>query len=384
MAVATGVRHAAWQAFSIGELPSITQWAAQHDLVFLPTDTGHNPGNYTAKLSTDGPTNHVWGVFVKPDRLSTVLPFKNDEHRGDWLGYPECCRKHYANTWGQGQVDSTWEQLQNTPSNQLTPAHTMLRWMGIRLVSHMPCSWSCNPSQHIAAVNYDLGIKMGYGDEMRLMQDVLRWPVNYSRVFGIAQIETPALRLSTRTDWTPEMQRWKSAYGHYEKPTEELWTDNGYSNPDDMRTAHKLLAATAVNELPQNARVMDLGCGNALLLRRLKQLRPDIKIGGVEYRKDVIGRIPPMIGKWYQGDLGTVNWLDWNPTVILVSGERLREMSDTVREKFVQDLDGVPVVLIYNYSDSKIPLPEMVQAAGIKHFKLLTKTPTVTVGKQCR
>lgn len=381
LSVAKGLRPAAWQFVTPNELIEATQWAHRHGLMVIPTNTAGDAGNY----STTGVagSSMIRIVYTHPDRYKKILPWTNDDHIGEYLGFPRCCRHHFKQTWGAGQVDSTWEQWQNTrDKSPIGLAHTMLRWMGIRLVPHMPCAFDCLPSNLQAAKMYDLGCDNGYQDSMLLIKEVLNWSFEWSRLFGIAKITTPALRITTRTDWTPTLDTFKWA-GTYNKPDATLWKDNGFSDPDAMESRHDILLTSLAEELPAKAFVCDLGCGNGLLLRRLKLKRGDVKIGGIEVDPAVVKRIPALSGTWHAGRIQDVlPRYSRYPDAVLLNPGRLREMTNDERIDTIIALHGVRQVFCYAYGDwtEKETLEELVASVLPGTLRMLQKTPGVSVG----
>lgn len=81
-------------------------------------------------------------------------------------------------------------------------ANILWRWMGVRAVPHLPCSFSCPGTVALAARLLQVGCDAGYEEEMDWIEQILRWPVGWSALHGIAEIKTPVVKVSTRTDAT--------------------------------------------------------------------------------------------------------------------------------------------------------------------------------------
>jgi hypothetical protein len=375
LSVLEGVREAAWQNVNTSELIEATQWAHYRGLLVVPTNTTGQAGSYSAQQSQG--TDIVRIVYVRPENYAKVLPWVGDHHIGEMLGFPPCCRVAFRETWGKGQVDSTHEQFTNTTG--LTYIHTLFRWMGIRTVPHMPCSHNCEQSIALEKSLQMVAQKYGYGEQFRLINEVQGWPVKWSRLFGIVELVSPALKITTRSDWTPTLQKFEKA-GRYIKPIAGIWEENGYSNPETMREAHSTLLYSLKDSLPQNARVVDLGCGNGLLLKRLRMHRPDITIGGVDINKTAIEHAG--LGRWKVGKIQECQWTTWKPDVVLVTPGRLTEMTPEDAELTRGALASVPQVFLYSYADTltKGNLEHLATQAGFPHIQMLTKTPLVSVG----
>lgn len=380
LSVVEGLRKAAWQFLSISELPSNVQWAHQHGLVCVPVYATHQSNQYSSSGSSQGHINTIRVVFVRKEDYEDVLPFTQDDKIGEWLGYPSCCRDAFNNTWVKGQVDSTYEQSRTDTT--YIEASTMLRWMGVRFVPHLPCTFGCEASAKLGLAFEALGKKHGYLEQMMVVREAQNWPAKWSRWHGIAEIEFPALKIVTRTDYTPALEQFTyNSKGTYVKPSADLWKDNGYSGPESMRGAHSQLIAILKDKLPLHTRLLDLGCGNGHLLRRLTIHRPDVKIAGIDKNAAAITRTPMLHGKWWSGDIQSLVWKDWNPQAVLVSPVRFTEMDAEDASNTRAILRTVPQVFLYNYHDNqKESLEKVANDAGFPKIQTLCKTPLVTVG----
>jgi hypothetical protein len=138
----------------------------------------------------------------------------DDNAIGQYLGYPVCCRAFFRQVVAHaGWLDPTWPRAANSIGNgglqrtldvQLTPELNLF-WgpLGIRLVPHVPCSYGCDAARALALAFVATGRRAGYTSELDHALDVMRWPVEWSALHGIAEIKTPVVKLSTRTDATP-------------------------------------------------------------------------------------------------------------------------------------------------------------------------------------
>ncbi len=137
----------------------------------------------------------------------------DDEQIGQLLGYPTCCHHFYHRVWvDEGLIDTTWPMARGATSlngeQQLEvtgppEANILWRWMGVRAVSHLPCRFDCQPTVELGQKLIDVGRSNGYGQEMDWLLEILSWPVEWSALHGIAEIKTPILKVSARTDATP-------------------------------------------------------------------------------------------------------------------------------------------------------------------------------------
>lgn len=389
--VVAGIRPAAFINVRPEELVSATTWAREHGILCVPYTTSsattHSYSSTSSSLVPGKPFEYRV-LYVRPEYYAQTN-CSTDGALGELLGYPSCCRQSFDQTWGKGRVDSTWEQTQfGSATGGPIGSNTLLRWMGIRLVSHMPCTFQCEPSSVIGKQMFELGLARGYFDEMMLIREVLQWPVEWSRLFGIAELITPGLKISTRSDWTPTKDMFTRA-GTYNKPVKKWWTQNGFSSAESMRSAHQLLAGGMIDALPQNARVLDLGCGNGELLRRLARHRPDVAIAGVDINSDAIYAASVSFdklgipSKFWNASIETAPWSEWNPTVVLYTPGRLLEMTIENATQIRQQLRRIPLQFVYSYGDSLKhgSLNVLCQQAKLPElFEPVVKTPDVEMG----
>jgi hypothetical protein len=218
----------------------------------------------------------------------------------DWigrlLGYPDCCIKFFQKVWVEEKGnDTTWQMAQNAASilgmyrdepNRLdiepcNPQNNILmRWMGPRMVSHLPCSFNCAPSIEIGNRNWARLNEFNVSESMWLRQ-ILDWPMEWSALHGIAEIRTPILKIMTRTDATAEKLtvRWMGRsyppegarglsfpYRGQAPRIVDMWTENGFTSLGAMIDAHQTLAKIVPSGIET---ALDLGCGNGELLKRI-------------------------------------------------------------------------------------------------------------------
>jgi Methyltransferase domain len=248
---------------------------------------------------------------------------------GQLLGYPECCRACFSNIYGREKwqdptvsialgvarsVDATSFEVVGSPA-----CNVFLRAVGVRAVPHLPCHFSCDASTELAARFADLARQLGHEEEIRWTIDILSWPLEWSALHGIAEVKTPVFKLTTHTDATAEryVVRWTTPDGQYppegasgrvfpyrpptrppipaslgfrrglaEKirqssgensrasPVDNLATsefaDNGFMTRAAMQRSHDaLIGLLRKANCKFASHVIDLGCGNGVLVGRI-------------------------------------------------------------------------------------------------------------------
>jgi len=222
----------------------------------------------------------------------------------------------------------------------------LLRWVGIRLVSHLPCSHECKATEKIARSNVELGKKLGYGNEINEIIELLSMPIRYSALHGIAEITTPFCKIMTRTDATKT--EWKLRTEDLSK----VYTLNGFKSFDSMEAAHQNILNAIGHCLPSDL-IMDLGCGNGLLLRKIKDIHKCMVVG-VDTNREAAKfahdnyNIEVMVA-----DIKEYNeWAGHNPLIILLSYNR-------IKEGFILHPDTVVgSVILYSYDNDYIEVPD--------------------------
>lgn len=181
---------------------------------------------------------------------------------GRMLGFPDCCREFFARAWAgtsdrditpaMGSVDGPWQ------------ANTMLRWLGVRLVPHLPCSADC--AKTIANAEGYLAMGARLGIDLGPLETLLRLPVTHDTLNGVVIVSTPHFRFMAGGSEAPFSA---ARPGQPAEPREpETWTDNGFGSMAAMDRAHSVVMDVA-GEIRS---ALDLGAGDGRLLWRLARL----------------------------------------------------------------------------------------------------------------
>jgi SAM-dependent methyltransferase len=250
---------------------------------------------------------------------------------GRLLGYPPCCFAFFRRVWvDEGMIDTTWPMAVATVgagngaravSVQGPPeANILWRWMGVRAVPHLPCRFDCEATVAFGRRLLEVGRAAGYADEVTWLLEILRWPVEWSALHGIAEILTPVLKVSSRTDATatryvvqrpgdrypvegarglkfpfpvpggvpytqsPAFRRALDHAAARVPPTPDWYaSDNGFDSVAAMDAAHMPLVAAAARVLGDaGGDVLDLGCGNGALLAKIRAAAPGAVPFGID------------------------------------------------------------------------------------------------------
>jgi hypothetical protein len=103
------------------------------------------------------------GALADVAALKHAIDAGDDGSMGRLLGFPACCIAFFRTTWVEDAcVDTTWAMAAGSASadesgRQIeidadTPfqANILWRWMGVRAVPHLPCSFTCRVTVEFA------------------------------------------------------------------------------------------------------------------------------------------------------------------------------------------------------------------------------------------
>lgn len=446
-----GGRRAALRVVAEGELGSLRAELSRRQLAMLPLQGLRQSRNYSAALAPcqTGQPDAYWYVIGLQHTVAQVagLFIDNDNDAiGEMLGYPPCCVSFFQRTWvAAGMLDTTWpaaagsacvrfrsEREIDIPAVSACAPH--LRWLGVRAVFHLPCSYDCEASDQLAQRHLDLARDLGFSEEAEWLRQMLGWPAEWSALHGIAEIRTPIVKVVTRTDATARkyVMRYHGrglagmpedapaglvfpfrsrslplvtasrgfslglanpidaqvAVGGHEA---ERWyyEDNGFRTRFAMDRAHAPIVARITRLLsespaPQEGmRVIDFGCGNGALLRKLMALCPGLRAVGVDIDPDKVSHGRLLHGgapaEFVSGDIFACD-----PSVvgddaylaIFMVGRLLEVPADHAR-RLLGLLLKARHVLVYAYEDYVAQSGTLVSMAHRAGLTLTDETPGV-------
>lgn len=259
------VLRAAQAAWSEIELVSVSERLRQSALIRLEASEVPRAGADCARAGLglailEGAPDGSFRAAVHAPGLSAewYRAWAESDHDtiGRLLGFPDCCRAFFARAWAvtsdpdvtpaMATVDGPWE------------ANTMLRWLGVRLVPHLPCSGQCEPTVANARAYVEMAARLGI--DVGPMEMLLRLPVSHDALNGLLIVSTPHFRFmagGSRERFTASRPAAPSL--------PDVWTDNGFGSMAAMERAHSV-----VLDVVGDARsALDLGAGDGRLLWRM-------------------------------------------------------------------------------------------------------------------
>lgn len=377
-------RHSALVFKTPDEFILLTKIVAKNGAYAIPLATEHyNKSNYNASGSTaiPGQPFRFRTIVTKQPSVWAPDPVVDELKIGELLGYPTCCSEFYKKVWVDEQwKDTTYRMFQNGGTEGPPEANILLRWLGLRFVRHLPCSFSCPGTVEVGKTTEQLAITLGFEQEFKWLREMLSWNIEWSSLHGIAIVTTPVFKFTTNTDPFPvavTVQKIGTIYPDEGatglkfpfnlpdklKVTESksfltgigssrAWKDNGFTSQESMNRAHTSLIELLREYKGSVEHVLDLGCGNGLLLQRIEEeVFPGALLRGVEIDPDRVKRSIAPDAIITCGDIKNLQlWTPPEDLVIFMPG-RLTEMAQEDAWNVVQQLRSAQLVLLYAYGD---------------------------------
>lgn len=372
--VVNGLRPGGLQSIEPENLVRFQQWCFDQDvgMAIIGRDgVASIYGNAALPVTPNAP--YTYRVYYGNNPLSFSRAWNKDELKvGKLLGYPACCSVFFKAYWTEaGWRDLVYPMVGCAPARITGPftCNILLRHIGVRATFHLPCSFDCKFTDATGNEILEHGRMMGFTDEMNWITEMLNWPVRWSSLHGVTIITTPVLKIITSSDALAEavvLDREGKGYPAEgatgtEFPfrqtralqlqgLEDVWTDNGFSNPFAQRHAHDMILDVIAHLSLVSGRVLDLGCGNGALLQKIKMSYPEVTTVGVDLDEEKCNKAIARGNEVYWDDIvRTERYLIHDYELILVSLNRLKEMN---ADLFLSRLQKhTRYLLVYSYQD---------------------------------
>lgn len=371
MTVAQGMRPGALQSVHPGDLVDFQGYCLSNDIPFVILGRERTPENYgNASSSFEDGKPWTYRTYMGDSSGFFLEDWKNQNNLeiAKSLGYPSCCAKSFDKLW---RIEG-WRDL--TPfmgSEGSYLCNILLRYIGVRAVFHLPCSFSCPETQRIAQDIFRRGHECGFQEEVNWIHDMLRWPITWSSLHGVATIETPYVKIVTATDALADKEFRALNQGIHMKTLIDTWTDNGFKSLEGMNLAHNFILDVIREVKPFAGRVLDLGCGNGLLLDRIITEYPSLIASGVEENVFKYQRAKSKFSdehsEFFQGSIEKIPWQERDNTLILLSLNRVYESKDP-EALLLKLVKSSVFTLLYSYEGWNHQHDNLI----IKHFKIVS------------
>ena len=219
MAVEKGAQRCAVLMLSPGDLIRKGGELASKGLNVLPLQVeGLHPPGPNAPIPEPRFGDSIF-YRVVVGNLDDTVEFKRsldsgaDRRIGDLLGSPACCRDSFREIWVKhGLTDPVWPFATlaaggGGTSREVTvsiPPQTnpLFRSIGVRLVSHVPCSADCQKTLKIAQAYESIARANGFSEVLDWALEMLSWPVLWTSLHGISEVRSPVFKIMASTDAT--------------------------------------------------------------------------------------------------------------------------------------------------------------------------------------
>jgi hypothetical protein len=187
-------------------------------LVFLPL---RKVGHYSGFAHRHPPVieGKPWSYYGPLARtIADAEAFADATDRGDHraignlLGYPVCCQDFFSTVWSAGYVDPIWQAAENCADSVDSKSEyeirlnsranhlvfDALRYMGVRLVPHLACSFECQDSLEVARS----WLRCGHDSKVAGLEDLislLEMEFEWACLKGVAIVTTPIFRIVTNS-----------------------------------------------------------------------------------------------------------------------------------------------------------------------------------------
>lgn len=189
--VIEGQRTACTDHVIMDSLPDFLDLLNSKGLVFTPLKkSGFYQGfGHTHKKVNVGDSYFWYGCVTRSyeDGQEFKEADKVTDHKaiGKMLGYPDCCTEYFVKSFDTN-YDPVWLGYDNISG--VDPAvNILLRYFGIRIVSHLTCSPYCEQTLQVAKQRLQL-VKPDIRD---WALELLNSPMTWDSYHGVVEIDTP-------------------------------------------------------------------------------------------------------------------------------------------------------------------------------------------------
>lgn len=171
--VADGLRDVATLTVDSNAMFSSLEMISDLGLVYIPIRRSRKVNGFAHKFypPEEGKPIQIFGVIAR--EYDTANEFKEarlsggEEHAdimGRLLGFPDCCIEYFQNTFYK-EFDPVWTSALNTEGAKIEETENgidvylddiypsvnqLLRYVGLRVASNLPCSYKCEESKKFA------------------------------------------------------------------------------------------------------------------------------------------------------------------------------------------------------------------------------------------
>ena len=349
-----------------GDIVTLTKEAMRDGLSVIPLEKVNVSSHYQSAHQPFDPNKpHEYKVAIgcSSDVSKFAVAYASSDNAaiGDMLGYPLCCQAFFKKYWvEENWIDTTWPMVnserQTEALNDVDPRNNiLLRWLGLRPVSHLPCSFDCENTRLVADLYKKSAQILGICKDWNQLMDILSWPIEWNSLHGIAQIITPIMKITTSTDALAQKRTVRLVNNKIPEESgsgiefpfiSDTWTANGFLTYDGMKKGHDQIISTLTHYNPRS--VLDLGSGNGELLRRIhREFGADTWGVDMDYKK-----LPDLVSNIYDFDFDQTGGKEFD--VALIAAQRYIEEPGKCARLEERIAKNVRHLMIYDYTNGGI------------------------------
>ena len=361
-----GMRPGVLQSVTPEELPDVQNWALAKNIPMAIVGLDGATESYgNASIPYVAGERFTYRVYfgLEPEKFIDAWKAQADLAIGHMLGFPDCCTASFVTHWKkEGWRDLTIHSYGQPLQRNLMYNNVLLRHIGIRGVFHLPCSVNCQESVKIGAKI--IGVMMhteGLMMPADWLQQLLVMPMEWTSLHGVAMVTTPILKTIYASDPLPtkatlrldsELYPAHGASGN-KFPFQNVVTSrlffNGFKSKSDMSAAHSFIVSV-LSDAKVHGKVLDLGCGNGILLKRIQAAHPNTKLLGVDSSESVIEDIVPGVIPYHANIFDFHYWEEVD--LVLLSSQRLLEAEPFRSAALMEVISNFTKrLLLYNYGE---------------------------------
>jgi hypothetical protein len=354
------------QSITPEELPTVQNWALASNIpmAIMGLDgVTESYGNATVPYEPGKKFTYRVYFGMEPEKFLDAWQSGDDLAIGHMLGFPKCCCESFQRHWKEeGWRDLTIHSFGQQLQTNLMYNNVLLRHIGIRGVFHLPCNVNCQESRQLGAKI--IGIMMhteGMDKLADWLQQLLVMPMEWSSLHGVAMVVTPILKTVYASDpvatkatlrLESEVYPLHGASGN-KFPFQNIVTSrlffNGFKSKSTMSAAHSFIVSVLADS-KIHGKVLDLGCGDGTLLKRIQAAHPDTKLLGVDYSESVIEDIAPGVIPYHANIFDFNYWEEVD--LVLLSSQRLFEAEPYRGSALMEVISNFTKrLLLYNYGE---------------------------------
>jgi len=218
-----GIRRACTMHIDMTNLKTIISKLNNDGLIFTPIAQSAYYEGFSHKHITPQPgqPSYWYGCVTRNlDDANTFLTASNAQDKGqesihlpigELLGFPPCCSETFTKLWTTGNYDPMFEIAKNTKGMELVETDDaitckvnignnqlqsnslqspLLRYFGIRTISHFPCSLDCKESERVAKKWIDVMNNID-GEATEWLKEILCSIQKWDSRNGVVEVHTP-------------------------------------------------------------------------------------------------------------------------------------------------------------------------------------------------